>query len=265
MKFKYYRIAKTIDELNIPTFYNPFIDTTTGMTATGQLPVTDFVSPSFTLNPDYKDIIEKMLFDLVSQRYYTSILGTDLVMAGTSLMTSIVRSANNFAARILSIETNLTKLIVNKSKIHKSTNTDVSNETIEDSSTDNISDQATNQIEEEPQTKSLLIKENDTPNAGNNTDLLSDTYLSKSQRNVEDVGVKVINTDLQNVRSIVTGERKSTINNLGLAENNYEIILEDADAQSLSQLLIIITNIYEEWLEYIEAKHLIYTEDFQEN
>lgn len=265
MMFKLYRIAKINDEPNIPTFYKPFIDTTVGMTATGQLPITDFVGPDFTLNPEYKEIIEKMLFQLVAQRYYTSMIGINLAMAGTSLMTSIVKSANDYAARILAIETNLTNLIANKSKIHKSTNTDFSTETVEDESQDNISDSGVTYVEELPQTKSLLVKENDTPNAGNNTDLLSDTYLSKSQRNVEEIGSKDVSTDLENVRSIVTGQRKSTINNLGLANNNYQIILEDADAESLTQLLSIITNIYDEWLEYIEARHLIYTEHYQQS
>lgn len=90
-------------------------------------------------------------------------------------------------------------------------------------------------------TDSQLRKFNETPQAGNNPNLLSDTYLSESERNTVDGG--------ERVRTITDEGTSSDITN---RSNNLERAL------SLRAIEDNISDLYRNWMRDIDREILVY-------
>jgi|SRR5690554_253894 len=90
-------------------------------------------------------------------------------------------------------------------------------------------------------TDDSLIKRNDTPNAGDNPDLITDKYLSESERVKHDISERSRST-LESGESLETNTHIDNIERFKL----------------LGELEHNIANIYDQWLRYIDRNILIF-------
>lgn len=110
--------------------------------------------------------------------------------------------------------------------------------------------------EDKPHEESHLKKTNDTPNAGANPNLLDDTYLSKSERNTANVGLKEssqtasINEDGSSTESDLT--------NSSTTEQSQSSTIDNIErAKILVQLDQTIKDYYSMWIRDIDKTILV--------
>ena len=172
----------------------------------------------------YAEYIRKILEKLFLERQHAYIVGYTLNSAGNNLTSIILDSADKYGRIIKLYETTLDDMLGLDRITTKETSSDTEGSTNEDAATD-----------------STLHKFNDTPNSGDNPDLLADTYLSSSDRNTYNIG-----------------ERKRLIEEL----RTQTELLNDSDniakLEAVGRLQLNISNIFDEWLNYIDDKALVY-------
>ena len=168
--------------------------------------------------------IHKLLMKLFFERQHAYMVGYTLKSAGNNLSSIIADSADKYGRIINLYETELDNMLGLDRITTKETSSDTEGSTNEDAATD-----------------STLHKFNDTPNSGDNPDLLADTYLSSSDRNTYNIG-----------------ERKRLIEEL----RTQTELLNDSDniakLEAVGRLQLNISNIFDEWLNYIDDKALVY-------
>lgn len=253
MNFNKYRVAYLTDE-NMPSTESFYDDSMNDLDiGSGLVELTRFKGynePRFLIPSSIqKDIIERFMGKILTERYYASIIGHSPTLAANIAKSIIFSSYDNYGRKIEVIEEQIDKLIVAKSKTTKTVNQEITSTTIDDETTDTVDDQTaiTDEIIQSP--NSLLVKENETPNAGNNPNLLDDTYLSKSIRNEETVGDRNVYTDNQRAVTNVIGERKRTLSHL---DENLELTVNDNDVESVLQLTQLVQDTYTQWLSYLD-------------
>lgn len=124
------------------------------------------------------------------------------------------------------------------------------------STTHEIDRLSTVEDEELPHEESHLKKMNDTPNAGANPNLLSDTYLSKSERNAINIGLR----ESSQTASIDEdgSSTESDLTNSSMNEQSQSTTIDNIErAKVLVQLDTIIKDYYSMWVRDIDRAILV--------
>lgn len=109
---------------------------------------------------------------------------------------------------------------------------------------------------DQPHEESHLKKLNDTPNAGANPNLLDDTYLTQSERNTANIGLRESN-QTANV-SEDGSSTDSDLSNSSTTEQSQSTIVDNIErAKILVQLDQIIKDYYSMWIRDIDKAILV--------
>lgn len=241
-----------------PETMDAYFMVTPGSVIDGSQILTYTHSSAMLAGSTYETEIKALLVKLYYERYYTSILGINITTAAQSLNSIIKDSATKYGQIIKSLTASLIDdIIKNYDKIRIETETDYL-ETITDAEAeDQDSRSAITANETDPITDSTLRKRNDTPQAGNNPDLLSDTYLSQSERNIAELGARMSTTDMEDVVTRVIGERERTHHKEGIADKNYTLTTRIANLDSVAKIWTHLQDAYANWLDHIDKKALV--------
>lgn len=167
---------------------------------------------------------ELKIFDkLLVERYYASVVADSFEHAQSLMLSTIRDSKDKYIKLIKLYEDELDNIL----KLDKRIETEVTTEVLGNQTDDEASD-------------STLVKRNDTPNAANNPDLLTDKYLSESERVSDSIG-----------------ERKRSTSEEG---ETYEDRIEVDNIERLrvlGELEFNISNLYDQWLNYIDRRVLV--------
>lgn len=253
---KLFRVAAFDEEAISDTFAKGSYETLISDT----LDIDSDFNGTYSISHNIEDslIISKLMAMLLTQRYYASIIGYNLTAASNTAKSIIYNSFDKYGVQIRTLNDNIDRLITVKSSIKQSTNIDKTTSTIEDEATDTIDNQVVVETSETQDPNEIVSKRNDTPNAGNNPDLLTDRYLTGSTRNTETLGDKTTSIDDQRFISNVIGERKRANQELASMDDNYILTVHDNDIQSIKELLTVIDSIYQQWISYLDRTMLTY-------
>lgn len=185
----------------------------------------------------YADEIKHFINKLFAERYYASIVyvhhsdnarreyyNSPEEVAYLAFMQAIFDSSNRYGPLIRALAADKAALIAeskSRKRLERSKGEEV--ERIDDSYTD-----------------SSLRKENNTPGAGANPNLIEDTYLSFSERT-----------------KVEGDERKSVTNTVAAPEDNFELEIHENDAEAIVKLDIAMADIYDRWLKFIDRGWLV--------
>lgn len=178
----------------------------------------------FKYNFKYFPYISKLLYKLLHERMHASITGYTLETAAMNFNSIILSSADKYGRIISLYETTLDDMLDLDRITTKVSESDLDGTTTDDAAED-----------------TALNKFNDTPNAGNNPDLLTDTYLSSSDRNKFNIGE----------RNRAIAELRTQTEELNDSDNIAKL-------EAVGRLQSNIANIFDEWLDYVDKKALTY-------
>lgn len=156
-------------------------------------------------------------------------------MAGLSLIHSIVGIGNKYINVIRTVDSNIASLRLRAGLSTTRTNTDLT--------VDNSQDAITNES-----SGTSLDKRNDTGDLGANPNLLTDEFITESNRNT---------AEQTNTLGAVAGSVKTT----GNALDNYTEVERANDIESIAKLEQTLSDYYGKWLREVERSTLVYYVD----
>lgn len=206
-------------------------------------------------NHTYKQEIYTLIVKIFRERYYCSILGLSPEAAWINFNSILMDSSSKFGPIIKELTSQAIEAAIRYE--YQDQTEEEKHEIVtskDDSATDQDSRSAIELTEELEQTSDYLRKFNDTPQAGNNPDLTTDTYLSASERNTEVKGPREISNDIEDIVTKTIGERLNTLTTLKDPNENYITARRHLSVPHIASILTSLYDTYEQWMIHVERR-----------